>query len=263
MEYCFENKEHIFYQYGIFTTGVKVKGKLLFWSDHLQRLLKTSRDYFNLDNESEVLLTNRIENLITKIPDRDLKIKFSIYPVNTKITASCMKASDLSMAVFWQPLEPLPRAELKLKTQNSALAKNLLNCKLENYSEVFYWKRKALQEGFDDILFTNLNRELLRATTSNFFLVKDKQLIAPDFRSLHQLEGITIGHVHKCFSPYFEIVTREVDYDLMATVDGIFLTNSVAGIVHIQSVDQHQFQSKSLFNDLWDKWNNYIKKVNL
>ncbi|MFH2144021.1 MAG: aminotransferase class IV [Bacteroidota bacterium] len=118
------------------------------------------------------------------------------------------------------------------------------------------WKR---ENNFDDCLLINENGNIVEATSSNLFIVKDNILITPSLLD-GCVDGIIRNHVIDIalslkFVIYDEANVKESD---IIEADEIFITNSINGIQWIVA-----YKNKRYFNKLSKLFIDKLNKVAL
>ncbi len=104
----------------------------------------------------------------------------------------------------------------------------------------------AHSAGMDDVLLVNEKNEIMEATSSNVFFVRENYLFTPSLDS-GIVQGIMRQKVIEValknnFIVYDEVAINEQE---IGTFDEIFLTNSVKGIQWISAYKSHRFFKKT------------------
>jgi len=105
---------------------------------------------------------------------------------------------------------------------------------------------KARQSGWDDTILLNPKNEIMEATSSNVFFVRDNFLFTPSLDTgivggIMRQKVIDIG-LKNNFVVYDEVAIRESE---IGSFDEIFLTNSVSGIRWVSAYKEHRFFKKT------------------
>lgn len=123
-------------------------------------------------------------------------------------------------------------------------------CYIENIIE----KEKAKNEGFDEVIFLNEKGYLTEGSTSNIFFVKGDKICTPKV-SCGLLDGIIRGWIKGNFK------VEEGCYNIedLKNSEGIFISNSLLGIIRVSQFEEKVFGEKDLIEDIRIKYKNSIK----
>lgn len=103
----------------------------------------------------------------------------------------------------------------------------------------------AKKNSFDDALLINKNKQIVEASSSNIFCIKDKIIYTPALVS-----GCVAGVMRKNLIQIlrkegFEVVEKEaLASDELLSMDEVFLTNAIAGIRWVSGIDNRRFYKK-------------------
>lgn len=116
--------------------------------------------------------------------------------------------------------------------------------KTSNYLESVLALRRAEQEGFDDVLWTNGEGEVTEASTANiFFLAREGdnvEFVTPSAQS-GILVGITRATVISLLRNAKIPVSEQIIHaDELARFDEAFVCSTVRGLVPIREIDKHR-----------------------
>lgn len=107
-----------------------------------------------------------------------------------------------------------------------------------NYLEQILVKREAVEKGFDDAVILNHNDEITESSSCNIFWVRGKGVYTPS-TACGLLPGITRELVLGIFEELgFQIHERKFGLSYMMNSDFIFLTNSVAGMLYVEAINE-------------------------
>ncbi len=114
-----------------------------------------------------------------------------------------------------------------------------------NYAENWLEKQKAIENGYQEVLFLNENHELTEASASNLFFYKEGCWRTPEI-DCGLLPGImrqrVIDHFNQVGKPVIE--GRFVLKDILSS-EKVILTNALMGVMPVKSIGTHQFDVKS------------------
>lgn len=127
-----------------------------------------------------------------------------------------------------------------------------------NYLDNILEKELALKEGFDEAIFLNLNNFLCEGSVSNLFIIKDRIIYTPKINS-----GILPGIVREFLinglrSKGYRVVEDFILLDDLKNSDGAFLTNSLMGVMKINSVDGKSIKDNKFIDDIKFYYDSYI-----
>ena len=218
---------------GLFET-IKIKVKSPMYLDkHLERLYN-SIDKLNVDfktnkNEMHKLVTLYIqnENLINcalritvcdegyNFSTREIPYKKEHYDSGFKITISPIKRGF------------------------SEIYKH----KTTNYFENIYSRNYALEKGFDEGLFLDLNGYILECSMSNIFFIKENKIYTPKIES-SILNGIMRTRVIEiCKTLDIICIEDDIHIDSIDKFDFCFITNSLMELMKVKCVDSIIFEN--------------------
>jgi len=238
------------YGWGLFETMRSNQGRIVYFDEHLQRLLASCRLLKIRCAYSAHGLKKNIQQTVGINGLSDARVRLSV--VKTK------RGSDTLVAA--QRYKPYSEAKYKRgfnccisafkQQENSFLA----GLKTTNY--LFYQlSYLAAQElGFDEALILNNRGYLAEASHSNIFLVKENELFTPAL-ACACLAGITRQAVLDLAKKY-KIKVYEGNFSLqdLYSADEAFLTNSLMGVMPLTSL-----QNKCLGNKA-DKLTQFLRQ---
>lgn len=122
--------------------------------------------------------------------------------------------------------------------------------KTTNYFESIYTKNYALQNGYDDGIFTNIDNVVLECSMSNIFFIKSNKIFTPNSK-LSILNGITKRRIMDiCGELNIQLEELEIKSDKMKEFDFTFISNSLMGIMKISSIENIEYAGS---NEIFDK----------
>ena len=153
---------------------------------------------------------------------------------------------------------------LRLKRLGQAVTDRGAAAKTGNYLSSIVALKKAHENAYDDVLWTNVDGEVTEASTANIFFIGREgdqvSFITPPSRS-GLLLGITRRTVIRLMENAKLPVHEEIVYqDELAKFDEAFVCSTVRGLVPVRQIDDHQLHTtrpNSVFqhiNRLYDTW---------
>jgi branched-subunit amino acid aminotransferase/4-amino-4-deoxychorismate lyase len=114
-----------------------------------------------------------------------------------------------------------------------------LNCQISIQASIF-----AQEKRFNDVLILNSSREIIEATSSNIFLVKDGALYTPKL-SAGPVGGVMRAAViNLSIELGIKVYECNIHAQELLKADEIFLTNAISGITWVAS-----YRTKRYFNN--------------
>lgn len=112
-----------------------------------------------------------------------------------------------------------------------------IRVKSTNYLKNVLAQREAANEGYDEGIFLNERDEVCEGSSANIFWLRGKTLLTPS-PECGLLPGITRGLLMSV-GPKIGLEVREGRFELGSLLDsdGVFLTNSLAGIKVVLGID--------------------------
>jgi len=224
--------------YGIFDYLRTYHGKPFYLHDHLLRLQYSAHQIGlhvpeSLEEVEKIILKLLYEN---NYPESSIKII-----VTGGFSSDHMmpeKQSTLLILVY--PFKPFPKHlyENGIHVITSELFRPIPFAKTTHYIPAIMSLHRAREKGAYDALYLNSNREILEATTSNFFAFKDGVLITPASEDI--LFGITREVILK-IAPC-KIETRPIHYNEIGSLDEAFVCSSNREIMPISQIDGVPFK---------------------
>ena len=247
---------------GIFETIRVFNKQTPFIDDHIQRML-TGMSYLRMDipeHFTPVYFKNKIAELIKKNELENSRIRITV----TRREGG--KYEPLKRSVDWiMHAEPLENDQFELNERGLQLAifenerkfaGNLANLKTTSAAVYTLAGLYRKQMAKDDCLILNHYGRIAEAISSNVFFVEGDQIVTPPI-SEGCVAGVTRKNVIEILGDlncYIE--ERPIELDDLDSFDCAFLTNSVAGIRWIQSIETFEYE-----NGMAAKWMNALNNL--
>ncbi|NEU04936.1 MULTISPECIES: aminotransferase class IV [Clostridium] len=224
---------------GCFET-ILVKDKPVLLKEHIKRL----NDSLKILKIDKTITVNEVMDKIEalKIRDKALKIMVSRENVIYNSREIAYKESDYSKGFN------ITMSNVK-RNENS----DLTYIKSLNYLENIIEKEKAKNKGFDEVIFLNTENYIAEGAVSNVFFIKNDIIYTPSIEC-GILPGIIRGFlVDNIENIGYKIVKGRFTKDELLNCDGAFITNSLMGIMKINSLDNIKINE----NHMVDKIRSY------
>lgn len=224
---------------GVFET-ILVTNKPHFLHEHVQRLNKGLKA-LNLQNHiDETYILNTLE--VHKITDCVLKI----VATEENVIISTRKSS-------YTPEQYTAGYKLKISDLKRNPFSHTTYIKSLNYTDNYLEKQKAKEDGYDEVLFSNIFENIAEGSLSNIFFIKNKEIYTPSI-DVGILDGVMRGWVIKNFQVhqgYFALAD-------IFSFDEVFLTNSIMGIMKVQSIDNIIYHHCPIYEEIRGKYQKMI-----
>lgn len=136
-----------------------------------------------------------------------------------------------------------------LRNSTSILSYIKSSCYIENIIE----KRKAVKEGFDDVLFFNENGFLSETSCANIFIIKNNRIFTPKIEN-----GLLRGIIRTWVIDNFSVEEGKILYEDLKDADEVFVTNSLMGIMRVNKIEDITYVESSVLDNIIDKYKDAI-----
>lgn len=216
---------------GVFETIAVEKGSPLFLPWHLERLRK-GLDVLGIvreDVEQDMISRQITEYLSHHFMEHGvLKIMVSESNLLFQTRENSYKAEDYKRG-FRLDISRVIRNETSPFTYIKSL----------QYGDNLLEKRRAKQEQYDETLFLNSRGQIAETSASNIFFVKDGKLYTPSVDC-----GILPGIVRRYVLEHYRVEERRMMPEELGEFQEAFLTNSLMGIMPIESIGDYIFKER-------------------
>ena len=227
------------YGKGLFETIKVVNGEAVFLTKHLKRLYD-SIQALNIDfNLSRVILREKIIDFVSDLEEKALRVTVCDEGYNLSTRDIPYTESDYK--------EGYDLMISDIKRGNNPLYRH----KTTNYFTNLYAKKKAQNEGCDDILFLNTDNFVLESTAANIFFIKGQKIYTPAIK-LPLLPGVIRDEV-LTIAKELDFETKELMLERpeLALFDCAFLTNSLVGLIKVNGIGSIKYHTENnIFNRL-------------
>lgn len=219
---------------GIFET-IKVKeGRAFALEKHMKRLQR-GLAFFEF---SQKITAKDIEEYIAQQIEKDFSLKVMVSEKNIlfvkrensyhdrdkqqglKLRTSSVKRNSTSPLVYYKSLQ---------------CADNILE------------KRKAKQQGYDEVLFLNEKDFICEGAVSNIFFLRDKELYTPKIE-----DGLLPGTMREQILENYTVKEVSISREELACFDACFVSNALMGILWVESIDKIYYQKTSIIKKMME-----------
>lgn len=221
----------VFFGKGVFET-IHYTSTPLFYSEHIERLKEGLKKLNMAPLEEEKDLENFINNL--SIGDRALKITVTDLNIIVTDRELTYKESHYEEG-FSLHISKVMRNSTSLLTYIKS------TCYIENLIE----KEKAIKRGYNDVLFLNERGNVTETSCGNIFIIKDNRIFTPPIE-----DGLLNGIIRRWTIDNFNVVEKNLFMEDINDADEIFITNSLMGIMKINSVDKFKIKEDKFYRKI-------------
>lgn len=226
--------------YGLFETVKVEDGKLLFWSDHIDRLKRGLKRIGLEESLCERKLLEKAGNLLETN---------GLWAGALKLIVS--KSGDSRDIVMTTRVADYPES-LYIKGFSLNLSESKRNAhslipyvKSLNYMENIIERNKSIKKGFDDCLFLNTDGAIAETSISNIFFIRDGHIYTPSIET-GILDGIIRAKVISALEELGYTVYRgEYPIDKLLDSEEVFLTNSLMGVMPVGAFGERKYDMEN------------------
>ena len=215
---------------GLFET-IKVTDCPLDLDLHLDRLFNSARELnFDIDENKEFYRKTILE-YIDKNDVKNKALRLTVFDEGYNISLRDITYNEETYKKgFKLCISPIKRGD-------SIIYRH----KTTNYYESMYSKHFATDNGFDDAIFLDTSGRVLECSMSNIFFVKSDTVYTPKSSSpiLNGIMKLNIGRV--CESLNINLVECDIDISSVDEYEGVFVTNSLMGVMPVTQINQIDF----------------------
>ncbi len=257
------NNRALNYGEGIFETMRFANGRINFWEDHYFRLMASMRivrmqipmefspEYLE-EQIRETLAANNLDKASARVKILTFRKSGGLYTPETNEIDFVITVSALENAQFQLNEKGLEVDLFKDFYVQKSMLSNLKSTSklLQVVASVF-----KKENGLDECLLLNDDKELVEAIAANVFLVKDKTVRTPPLAS-GCLKGVMRKQVLELLPKMdYEVKEEAINPFDLQRADEVFLTNSISGIKWVG-----KYRKKEYGNELATA---LVKKLNV
>ncbi|MCY7007824.1 aminotransferase class IV [Fusobacterium simiae] len=224
---------------GLFETILLYKGKPVFLDKHLARINKSIVDLgWNIKKIEKDEVFQYLDNNKNNFEYEVLKIVLSeknrlfLKREYTYTEKDYQKGFSLNIS-------EVKRNETSIFTFHKTL----------NYGDNSLEKRKSKKLGYDEPIFLNSKNQVTEGATSNIFAVVRDKIYTPKLSC-----GLLNGIVRQYVISNYNVIESEIDLEFLKNSDEIFLTNSLFGIIGVNSLEDKIFKSQKISKEIFKNY---------
>lgn len=114
-------------------------------------------------------------------------------------------------------------------------------------------KKESHERGYEDGLVSDIDGNIIEATSANLFLWKKTKLITPDLQRCG-IDGVVRQLVFQIARKMnIPVEIRNISKNDCKNADALFLSNSLAGIIPVESIEDTRFDKDNWPQDLYSE----------
>jgi branched-subunit amino acid aminotransferase/4-amino-4-deoxychorismate lyase len=250
------------YGESLFTSFKTQNGTPQFLDSHFDRLEKAVEALFPFvvsdfkDLEAEIS-----KSIDEKLEDYDQYFRITIW-IESEEAGLLVNSGTLHYQILEKKLVSTTRP-VSLTYSNITKAHNERSpyLKLGSYANAIMDLRSAKLSGFDDVIYLDCDTNILEASTSNVFYIKEDVFYTPPI-SGNVLAGITRLKLIECLKDAGrKVFENTISKNDLEEADAIFLTNAVRGITAVEKLNDVSFNTEAV-NEIRMLFDEFTKEKN-
>lgn len=217
---------------GLFTTAKIINGNIQYLAQHIDRLIIGSKR-LGITPPSSTHLTQQLTSTSKNYALAVLKVIISAKAGGRGYARVQNNDHDLTIMVHDYPKHYDEQVHhglaLGLSEQKLGLNPMLAGLKHLNRLEQVLLREELSSRAEDDLLVTNLNNDVISATSANVFVSIDEKIYTPDL-TLSGINGIMRQVV---LQHYPSVIVKALSLNEIAQAQAMFICNSVMGVMPI------------------------------
>lgn len=222
----------------IFET-ILVKKEAVFLKEHIERINGSAKSLgINNSLTEEYILT-----LIKKYNISQCALKIILSPENIILTTR-----DIPYNISHYEEGFSLNVSTILKNETSKLPFH----KWTGYLENIFIREEAVKKGFNDSILINTKGFISETSTANIFFIKNNTIHTPNINS-----GILNGIIRNWIISNYKVIEGNFTLNDLIDSDGVFITNSLVGIIKIKKINASIIPDNNLIVQLSKDYKNY------
>lgn len=232
--------EGLYFGKGVFET-ILIRNKAVFLEEHINRL-QEGASLLKINNTVSI---KEVENFLKKKKIRNCSLKIILTDKNIiAITRDITYTMDIYKRGF----------KLKISNVRRNSTSIMPYIKSINYIENIIERNKAIEEGFDEVLFLNENNFITEGSISNIYFIKNNKIKTATVNL-----GLLDGTVRKWLMKNFEVEEGEFTLEDLKESECIFLTNSLVGIIKVSEFEGKKFNENIFLDKIISEYLEFLK----
>lgn len=230
-----------FFGLGVFETILIKNNQPILLKEHLDRLnigLKT----LNINNYIE---EEYARDQIKKLPGDNCAVKITVSDKNILFNKRDIPYKEEDYKIGFS---------LKVSNIRRNPSSPITYIKSINYIDNILEKQKAIDEGYNEVLFLNWKDQVTEGSLSNIFFVKDNKLYTPLVEC-----GLLEGILRSWIISRYEVTQGHFTLEDIQKSDGAFLTNSIMGIMKVSKIEDVIMHTCPNINKLQTEYKQFLE----
>jgi len=244
------NFRHELFGESVFTSFRTIDAKVLGLQEHIERLWRAAQVCYTIEHVSLIeferyfFYQNELTQLFAQYPNHYFRL--TIYAdADLSLAKLRFGLSELKLDIKHTALPKGPSA-IQLQTSESPYSSHYLALKTGSYAQNIIFRRRAMENGYDDVLFVRENR-LLEASTSAVIFHRGKTFVTPADKSI--LKSVTCQLLEKfCRDTDHKFIQRPMSLDELSDYEHVFLANSVQFLTSVTRIDDNNYSENNNLN---------------
>lgn len=219
---------------GLFTTAKVIDGKIQYLSSHVQRLIFGCKR-LGIFAPNKVELTEQLSQVTKQYKLAVLKVIITASSGGRGYARSNALKNDIIIMVLDYPKHydelAIKGITLGLSKQKIGINPMLSGLKHLNRLEQVLLRQELTNTMDDDLVVTNLNDEVIEATSANLFFWLDDKLYTPDVTS----SGVNGIMRQTILQQYPDTLIKNISLVDLASSQAMFICNCVMGIMPVKN----------------------------
>ncbi|MBW9152087.1 aminotransferase class IV [Clostridium estertheticum] len=235
-----------FFGRGAFET-ILIKDEPILLANHIKRL----NSGLNTLGVNKKITQEEIYAAVLKLNCKNCVFKIMVSEKNTVITTRQVpyKRSDYENGY-----------SLGLSEVRRNAYSNLTYVKSFNYVENIIERGIIIDKGYNEALFLNTDGFLSEGAVSNIFFIKNGIIYTPKIKC-GLLPGIVREFVIQNSSAMgFNVEEGEFTYDQLVDAEGVFITNSIMGIMKVSKIDGKVLNQSTVVSEIKRYYDTYVQR---
>lgn len=220
---------------------ILIREKPVFLMEHIERLNKSSKK-LSINNFLDI---DEIKEFIKKENIKNCALKVILSDKNIILTTRSLTYNEGTYKNGF-------KVRLSKVIRNSTSIMPYI--KSTNYIENILEREEALKNNFNEVVFMNENKLLTEGSISNIYIVKDSIIKTPKVTC-----GLLDGTLRKWIISNFEVEQGEYNIEDIINSDGIFLTNSLVGVIRVSEFNGKKFGEHILIEKISKKYFEFLE----
>jgi len=250
-----QNNRAMAYGDGCFETILAFNSQIPLLLKHIQRLIKTA-EVLSLELPNEIKDYNTLTNFILYLAHKNklyktFRAKLTVY----RNSQGLYRPNSNSVSYL---IETFAVEQNKFQLNLNGLKIDIYSDITKNFSAISSFKTLnalanvlgqiyAKNNGLDDVLFLNLENNIVEATSSNVFIVNEDNSVQTPPLSSGCIDGVMRGYLIENILPFLNLKFIEKNFSVIDLTNAkeVFLSNAIWGVRYVLS-----FKNKRYFNSI-------------